>query len=99
MKHKNITFSIPDDLKSILYAHVGNRGLSRFISEAIRQALKQEQLNKEEELDAAYEAANRDSSRLEILQDWNALDETSSWINEDENWDWLKTKNSHGNEE
>lgn len=39
MRHQNITFSIPGDLKASLHAHVGKRGMSQFISSAIRKAL------------------------------------------------------------
>ncbi len=92
-QHKNITFSIPDDLKVNLAAHVSKRGMSRFISEAIRKALEEENLKKEQELDMAYEAANQDSDRLETLRDWNALDDTSDLADEDENWDWLRNSN------
>lgn len=92
MKHKNITFSIPDDLKAHLYAHVNKRGLSRFISDAIRKALEEENVKKEQELDAAYEAASQDPDRLETLRDWNTLDDVSDLIKEDEDWDWLRFK-------
>lgn len=92
MKHQNITFSIPDDLKSCLFARVGNRGRSRFISDAIRKALKEEESTMEQELDAAYESASLDSDRIEILRDWDALDNVGDLIDDDENWDWLKMK-------
>ncbi len=42
MRHHNMTFSLPDDLRAILYAHVGKRGMSGFVSEAIRKALEEE---------------------------------------------------------
>lgn len=89
MRHQNITFSIPDDLKVSLQAHVSNRGMSRFISSAIRKALEEDELKQEQELDAAYEAANHDSERLETLHDWNKLDDVSDLI-DDEDWDWLR---------
>ncbi len=99
MRHKNVTFSIPDDLKSILYAHVRKRGMSRFISNAIRKALEEEKAIKEKELDAAYEAANQDSDRLEVLQEWNAVDDLKD-LNDDEDWSWLRNssekKSKHG---
>ena len=90
MPHQNITFSIPDDLKTSLHVHVRKRGMSQLISNAIRKALAEEKLKKEQALDAAYEAANQDDHRLEILQDWNASDDVSDLIDEDENWDWLR---------
>lgn len=88
MKHKNITFSIPEDLKAMLYAYTNRRGLSRFISEAIRRALEEEKFAKEKELDAAYEAANQDPSRLKTLENWNVIDDIND-LNTDEDWDWL----------
>lgn len=96
MRHQNITFSIPDDLKACLQAHVSNRGMSRFISNAIHKALEEEKLNREQELDAAYEAANHDSDRLETLRDWNILDDVSDLIDDDEDWDWLRNSNEKG---
>lgn len=93
MKHENITFSIPADLKAVLHAHVNKRGMSKFISNAIRKALEDEETQKEASLDAAYEAALRDVDRCEILQDWNALDDVSDLVEENENWDWLKESN------
>lgn len=89
-QHRNITFSIPDDLRTSLYAHVSKRGISQFISNAILKTLEEEKLKKEQELDAAYEEANRDSDRLETLQDWNALDDVSDLIEDDEDWNWLR---------
>lgn len=89
MVHKNLTFSIPDDLKTCLHAHVSKRGVSRFITSAIRKALEEEELKKERELDAAYEAANLDSDRLETLRDWDTLDDVSDLM-DDEDWSWLK---------
>ncbi len=90
MRHQNITFSIPDDLKASLLGHVSSRGMSRFISSAIRKALEDEKNQKEKELDAAYEAANKDSDRLETIQDWSAIDDVSDLAN-DEDWDWLRS--------
>lgn len=65
MRHRNMTFSIPENLK--------------------------ESLRKQQELDAAYQAANHDPSRLEILRDWETLDDVSDLIGDEENWDWLRT--------
>ena len=93
MRHQNMTFSIPEDLKATLHLHVGNRKMSRFISAAIHKALEEEGLKREQELDAAYEASNQDSDRLDSLRDWNALDDVSDLIDEDEDWDWLRNSN------
>ncbi len=90
MKHQNITFSIPEDLKADLLIHVRKRGMSKFISDAIFKALHEEESKKISELDAAYEAASRDADRLEVLKDWNSIDDVSDLINPDEDWQWLK---------
>jgi hypothetical protein len=93
MKHKNMTFSIPDDLKALLFTRVGNRNRSQFISNSIRKALEEEESELERELDIAYEAANQDSSRIEVLQDWDEA-EDNEWINDDDDdWSWLKKEN------
>lgn len=72
-RHQNMTFSMPEDLKIILHTRIGKRGLSRFISNAIRKSLNEGESNKERELDAAYEAASHDSDRMEVLRDWDLL--------------------------
>src|SRR5262245_7877456 len=92
MKHQNMTFSIPEDLKAILYAQVGKMNMSRFISSAVRKALEEEKANKESALDAAYAAANQDVDRKKILKDWERLDDVSDLIDEDEDWNWLREK-------
>ena len=103
MKHKNITFSIPEDLKAVLYTHIERRGISRFITDAIRKALADEAALKEQALDAAYEEANRDEDRLDVLREWNAQDDVADLMNENEDWTWLtkgpieqKKKLKHG---
>ncbi|MBA3722355.1 MAG: hypothetical protein H0W88_08130 [Parachlamydiaceae bacterium] len=96
MKHKNMTFSIPEDLKINLQSHISKRGMSRFVSNAIRKALFDDEVNKERELDAAYEAANQDTDRLDTLRDWNMLDDVSDLIDDEEDWNWLKTSNEKG---
>lgn len=49
----------------------------------------------EQELDAAYNDSNKDSSRLKTLRDWNSLNNVSDLIDEDENWDWLRKSNEN----
>jgi hypothetical protein len=56
----------------------------------IGEAMKHKNISKEHELDAAYEAANQDSDRIETLRDWNALDDVSDLIAEDEDWGLLR---------
>lgn len=87
-----MTFSIPEDLRAVLYARIGKMNISRFISNAVRNSLEEESIRKETELDAAYKAANQDKDRKTTLKDWNALDDVSDLIGEDEDWGWLKKK-------
>ena len=89
MKHKNMTFSIPDDLQSLMRQKIGNRGFSQFISEAIRTALIEKEIQDEKILDAAYLSANKDLDRLETLKDWDSVDDVSDLV-DDEDWEWLK---------
>lgn len=92
MKHQNITFSIPEDLKAYLQTHVRSRSRSRFISTAIRKALDEEKFKKEKDLDAAYEAANSDVDRLEVLKDWDFIDDVYDLVDDEEDWSWLNDK-------
>lgn len=89
MRHQNITFSIPEDLKTSLLNHVDKRGMSRFISNAIQKALEEDERKKEQELDSAYEAANQDLERMETIQEWNSSDDITDLL-DDEDWNWLK---------
>ena len=91
MRHTNMTFSIPEDLKAVLYSTVGRTNISRFISNAVRKSLEEEALQKEKNLDLAYEAANQDEDRLKTILEWNALDTENDIFDKNENWEWLKT--------
>lgn len=70
MRKMNMTFSIPEDVACLLHTNVEKRGLSLFVTQAIRDALQQEQ----KELKAAYLAANKDPDRKAVLDDWKVLD-------------------------
>lgn len=90
MKHENMTFSIPHDLKVALHSRIRKRGVSKFVSEAIRKSLEEEESEIEKELDAAYEAANHDLDRIETLQEWNRLDDVMDLHDQEDDWEWLK---------
>ena len=62
----------------------------RVISNAIRKSLEEKAAIQEEVLDAAYEAANQDSNRVETIREWEALDDISDLIDENEDWNWLR---------
>ena len=70
MKKVTVTFSIPEELNDHLHSVVEKRGLSKFVSAAIEQALKEE----EETLKKAYLEAEKESSRQEVVDDWAQLD-------------------------
>ena len=66
----NVTFSIPENINTLLHALVEKRGLSRFVSSVLAHALEE----KQQSLRAAYIAANKDPDRKSIIEDWAALD-------------------------
>lgn len=74
-KHKaskkvHVTFSIPEELNSLLHSVVEKRGLSEFATKALEKALKEER----DALKKAYAAANEDPDRKQTIDDWRALD-------------------------
>jgi hypothetical protein len=69
-KKVNVTFSIPENINSLLHSLVEKRGMSQFVTKALERALEEERLS----LKAAYAAANDDSDRRLVLQDWSAFD-------------------------
>ncbi|MCX5921727.1 MAG: hypothetical protein NTX86_00120 [Candidatus Dependentiae bacterium] len=76
MKTKNITFSLPIELVSLLQASVGKRELSKFATQAIKKALEE----KNKSLKSAYAAANEDPDRIRAIKDWESLDsESEGW--------------------
>lgn len=70
MKTVNVTFSIPENINIILHSFVEKRGLSKFVTKAIEQALEKEKNN----LKAAYLEAENDPDSKEVIEDWAALD-------------------------
>lgn len=75
MKRKNVTFSIKENINLMLHAYVEKRGLSRFVNDALEDALEK----RKKDLKAAYLEAENDPDSKEIIDDWAALD--------GENWD------------
>jgi len=72
MKTVNVTFSIPEHINILLHTFVEKRGLSKFVSKAIENAIDEEK-NK---LKAAFRQAENDSDPEldETMADWGALD-------------------------
>lgn len=73
-KKVNVTFSIPENINSLLHSLIEKRGMSHFVTKALERALEDERLS----LKAAYSAANEDPSRISLIQDW-ATFESDGW--------------------
>lgn len=70
IKTINVTFSIPVSTNTLLHTFVEKRGLSKFVSKAIDQALE----NEKNKLKAAFIEAENDPDLKETFDDWAALD-------------------------
>lgn len=70
MKTVNVTFSIPEGVNTLLHTYVERRGLSKFVSKAIENALKEEK----NALKAAFRDAENDPDIQETMADWAILD-------------------------
>jgi hypothetical protein len=66
----NVTFSIPENINTLLHAFVEKRGLSKFVTKAIEKALEDEKNH----LKAAFREAENDPDLKETIDDWAALD-------------------------
>ncbi|MBX7066775.1 MAG: hypothetical protein K1X28_06050 [Parachlamydiales bacterium] len=69
-KKIHVTFSIPEEVNTLLHSTVEKRGLSEFVTKALQKALAEER----DSLKKAYAAANQDPDRNELLKDWSDLD-------------------------
>ena len=69
-----MSVTMDEDLYRRLKMAAGNRGMSRFISEAVREKLRSTEGRLREE----YQAAENDSERRAIVKDWDAID-TEGW--------------------
>jgi len=67
---KTMSVTIDRDLHHLLKRTAGPRGMSRLISEALRERL----LSSRNNLYREYLAASKDRQRVEALKDWDALD-------------------------
>ncbi len=74
MKKINVTFSLPSETHKLLRSLVGQRKMSSFVSEAIKQALNE----KKDHLKAAYIEAEKDPDRKKSIEEWDAL-ESEGW--------------------
>lgn len=73
-KHKSkkvhVTFSIPEEVNTLLHSVVEKRGLSEFATKALQKALEEERAS----LKKAYADANQDPDRKEVLEDWSGIE-------------------------
>lgn len=74
MRTVNVTFSIPEHTNVLLHSLVEKRRLSHFVATVIEKALEE----KQQDLRAAYIAANSDLDRTNTLSDWSEL-ESEDW--------------------
>ena len=81
MKHEHLTISIPEDVKRDLYLYVEPRGISRFITNAVVEKLKNSKLSLEEQykLAAKDEKSNQEFKEWESTMIGDGLDETNEW--------------------
>lgn len=90
-KNVPVTFSLPLDLNRKLHSHVKKMELSKFVSLAIEEKLDEERKKFELQLEAEYEAASKDPERLEMIKDWDAIEDFSDIADED--WSWMEKSN------
>ncbi len=84
MKHENITLSFPAELNALLRRRVSRRGISKYVADAVQEALKKEERKELLKLEKAYEESNKDQNRQEVVSDWKTLDHTDNI----EGWEW-----------
>jgi metal-responsive CopG/Arc/MetJ family transcriptional regulator len=71
---KIMSVSIDEGLYRRLKIAAGNRGMSRFIAEAVREKLR----DSESRLIEEYRTAQNDPDRQQIVEDWDAI-EAEGW--------------------
>lgn len=81
MKHEHMTISIPENIKRELYLYVEKRGISRFITDAVTEKLKNKKLSLEEQ----YRLAAQDEERNREFKNWenvtinDGLNDSNDW--------------------
>lgn len=81
MKHEHLTISIPPQVKRDLYLYIEPRGISRFITDAVVEKLKDRKLSLEEQ----YKLAAKDEKRNEVFKEWED-DMIADGLNEANDW-------------
>jgi muramoyltetrapeptide carboxypeptidase LdcA involved in peptidoglycan recycling len=62
------------DLTALLHSKVPRRGLSKYVADAFRKALEEEEQKQMFQLEATYEAANKDRNRLKTIEEWKTIE-------------------------
>lgn len=73
-KKIHVTFSIPEDVNRLLHSTVEKRGLSEFVTKALKKALDEET----DLLKKAYASASEDADRNKTVEEWSDL-EVEGW--------------------
>jgi len=84
MKRENITLSFPSDLNALLHVKIPRRGISKYVAEAVRKALEDDEKKELMKLEAAYEESNEDPDRQDVIDGWKELDHRDNT----EGWEW-----------
>ncbi|MDB6081320.1 MAG: hypothetical protein JWO53_592 [Chlamydiia bacterium] len=79
-KHQNITLSLSQPVVAELHFYLPDRGISKFVEEAVVEKLAM----KKKLLEQQYIEAAQDSARNEVFNEWEhlsgeGLDEENTW--------------------
>lgn len=70
MKTKPVTYTIPEQLDAILHTKIGRGHMSKFVTQALWEALKRD----EEALLMEFLEADKDPGNIEIKQDFSEIE-------------------------
>lgn len=70
MKGKPVTYTIPEQLDAILHAKVGRGKMSKFVTQALWDALKKE----EEAILMEFLEADKDTGNIEVKQSFSEIE-------------------------
>lgn len=70
---RTMSISLSEDLYDKLKHYIPSKKISKFVSSAITKELEK----KEQDLILAYENAEKDEQRQNILNEWDAIDDFS----------------------
>lgn len=70
MRTKHVTFTIPENIDYLLHTKVGKGQMSKFVTQAIWNALK----NEEESLLQEFLEADKDPGNIELKANFNSIE-------------------------